>query len=1057
MYQYNFKLYFIKLFTLILFSIIGCFFHVKDVHALEIAAHSYDLVYKNLPKELQDSDYCYKMDNGQAMLTFATYNGSPYRTTVKKKEGVNEYLYCINYKRHIEFTDSYELKQSIFGNGVRTRLGIAFYNGPVKWGQKAKSQFTTGNAMLDYYMTQIVVHSLIGKYAGEKSDMGIDFSKLKFKENTGDLEKKTKAFYKYCCDAKVQYTNGNFQTIKFEFLEPDDTNMYVDGTYMTSSQIKCSINSDNASVAEYTRTATSSSVTAKDVIIDSAKDSYDSDFRVKIPVSVIEQLEPSTYSVSVNEDVKFNRKKAGLWQCVAEDYVDTSQEVGALIDEEKSVNDKEQFQFVIGEVYLYKRDSITGEDIYDAEFEVHQFNTSTNQYEFYKKMFFNKETQRYESGNLYLSTTNKEGLFKVIETKAGDNYYLDWPGYSFTINSDCYVQEIIAENQPVLGELSITKTGEKWSYKDQSFCFDKNIPLAKVQFELYAKENVYIKDQLLYQKDKKIADIITDADGKGTVKSLPEGKYYIKEMRTLQDYILDETLHDFEIVRDSNRKYNKAQITIQNKLKTSEISLFKYYYNDEDTKQKNPIPLKNAKFGLYLKEDLCDAFGNIILKKDTCIAKEYTDDKGMIVFDGLPYTSFYIKELEAPKDFIINDGIIEINLKDFQFNKEKGVYYVKKDIINKQQHFSLSITKTAEAYTGYLKENSTYGEFYSYQIGEATLQNVSFSLYNKDKQLLDSKITDAKGKVSFENLIPGVYYLSETSSPAEYVKVEDEREIVFQMDSKDYNEFSQPVIEEHYFNNLCECNINLIKLGEQFYIENNALQYRNVPLENVVFGIYQDFDYTFTEHDNILPKGTCVGYINTDKNGVGNFVGKLPCGRYYIKEIKTLEGYDIDTNTYHFNIEPNNNQKITVRINDESNTFYNKLSKAAVKIIKTDAENHKPLKNVEFTLFNEYGEQIGIYKTNRKGEILVENLPYGTYYFLETKAPKGYYSTNNKFYFKIDSPDLRTLNVTNSPVIQLGFDESYTKVLYGIAIICIIILLGMMLSFALRKRSNHHE
>ncbi len=1057
MYHYNFKSFFIKLFTLFLFSFIGCFCHVDEVFALEIADYSYKLVYDNLPDKYQDSEYCYKTSDNSAMICFATYNGKPYKTSIKKKEGVNELLYCINNSRYIEFSDSYELKQNIFDNGVKTRLGIAFYYGPSKWGQKANSKFTTGNCVLDYYMTQIVVHSLIGEYAGDKSNMGIDFSKLEFKANTETLKKKTKEFYKFCCDATVKYTNGNFQTTKFELNKPKDSQMYVSGTDMATSKITCNISTDNASVSNFTRTVSSSSINKKDIQIQASNNTYNSDFTIKIPMNVVDQLEPSVYSLSVQENVDFNRKKAGLWQCIAEDYADTSQEVGCLIDEEKSMSDKLQFEFIIGEVYLYKKDSVTGEVISDAEFQIQQYNSTTKQYEYYKNMTFNEKTQRYESGNLYLSSNNKDGLFKVIETKASNNYKLDWPGCTFTINSECYLHEITAENQPILGELSITKTGEQWSFKDKKFAKNKNISLPKVKFELYAKENIFIKDQIVYPANKKIADIITDSNGKGSVKDLPQGKYYVKEVHTFNDYILDEVKHEFEIVRDSNRKYSQANISIQNKLKTSRIELFKFYYKDDDIKQEKAIPLKNAKFGLYLKEDLCDALGNIVLKKDTCISEQYTNEKGIITFDGLPYANFYVKELEPPKDFIINDGIVEIHLKDFKYDPEKGLYYIRKDILNKQQHFSLFITKTAEAYTDYLKQKSVYGEFCSYQIGESTLQNVSFSLYNENKQLLKNKITDLNGKVIFDNLIPGKYYVAETSSPEEYILVEDEREIIFQMNSKEYDDFSKPVIDEQYFNRLCECNINLLKLGEQTYVKNNTLQYKNVPLENVVFGIYQDFDYTFSQSDKVLPAGTCVGYINTNANGAGTFTGKLPCGKYYIKEIKALEGYDIDTNTYYFNIIPNKNNTITVKINDTDNTFYNKLSKASVKIMKTDAENNKPIKNVGFTLYNEKGEQIGRYKTNRNGEILVENLPYGTYYFLETKAPKGYYSTNKKFYFKLNSPDLRTLNITNSPVIQLGFDESYKKFLYVTAFISISILIGMMVSFIIGKRRNSHE
>lgn len=1057
MYHYNLRLRFFKLFTLIFCSIIGCLLYVDDVCALEIAHYSYDSIYKNLPEKYQGSEYCYKAEDGTAMITFATYNGNAYRTSVKKKEGINELLYCINYKRHIEFTDSYELKQNIFGNDLRTRLGIAFYYGPIKWGQKANSQFTTGNTVLDYYMTQIVVHSLIGKYGGDKSDMGIDFSKVKFKSDTGNLEKKTKDFYQYCCNATIKYTNGNIQTTKFEFKKPSDSKMYVDDNFMISSQVQCNINSDNATVADYTRVIYSSSMPYNNILIESKKDAYDSDFYIKIPMTVIEQLEPSIYSVSVEEEVKFKPQMAGLWQCLAEDYVDTSQEVGCLIEEDKEIFDKVQFEFVVGELYLFKRDSVTGEKITDAEFQIYQFNSSTNQYEFYKNMTYNAKTLRYESGNLYQSATNKDGLFKVVETKAGANYYLDWPGYTFTINSDCFVHEITVENQPILGELSVIKTGEQWSFENQTFIKEKSISIPKVKFALFAKENIYIKDQLFYPKDVKIVDIITDSQGKASVKSLPQGKYYIKEIHTWDDYILDETQHEFVISRDETRKYSKAHISIKNKLKTSKIELFKYYYKDEDVDQKNPIPLTNAQFGLYLKEDLCDVFGNIIVKKDTCIAKEYTDENGVIVFDKLPYTSFYVKELKAPDDFIINDGIVSIDLKDFQYDEENGVYYVKKDIVNQIQHFSLLITKTAEAYTGYKQENSAYGEYCTYQIGQAALNNVSFSLFDKDKQLLLTKETDLDGIVSFDNLIPGDYYISESEAPDEYFKIEDEREIIFHMNSKEYNALSPPILNETYFNELCDCTIQLNKLGEQTYVENNTLQYNYVPLENVVFGIYQDFDYTFAESGQVLPSGACVGYINTDRNGKGEYVGKLPCGKYYIKEIKTLNGYDIDDNVYYFEITPNNNQKITVQINENNNTFYNKLSKAAVKIIKKDSENDKPLKNVEFTLYNDKNEVIGIYKTNRNGEIFVENLPYGKYYFLESKAPKGYYSTNKKFYFQLNSPDLRTLNITNSPIIQLGFDDDYKQTLYITAFICMVFFLIVMLSCGSEKSQNNND
>ena len=136
----------------------------------------------------------------------------------------------------------------------------------------------------------------------------------------------------------------------------------------------------------------------------------------------------------------------------------------------------------------------------------------------------------------------------------------------------------------------------------------------------------------------------------------------------------------------------------------------------------------------------------------------------------------------------------------------------------------------------------------------------------------------------------------------------------------------------------------------------------------------------------------------------------------------------------------------------KKNTLTNYLAKASVQIYKTDADTKKPLKNVEFTLYNDQNKEIGKYKTNRKGYIVVENLPYGSYYFVETKCPKGYYSTNNKYYFNLESPDTITLNITNQPILKLGFNEHYKAYM----LICIIIMAAIFIwSFYMKKGGEH--
>lgn len=1053
MYQFNFKSFFFKIFTLCLFSL--CILYSQEVFAMSIDDYSYDKVYDALPAEFQDEEYVYKSSDGVCLIEFADYNSNPYRTSVKKKKDSNDFLYCIDRNNSIEFTDDYRMNNDLFNEELRTRLGIAFYYGPSVWKEKASSKFTTGNFITDYYMTQVVTHALIYKYGGQQANMGIDFEKLTFKEDTGNLKKKTTAFYKFCCDAVIQYDSGYFQSIDFQFNSLKDNNMYLVGDQFVSSTVTCSTPDDIADVVSFSRRTHRSFDDL--VTIQNSTDKYNSDFHLVIPNSNFVRLGPGYYTIPVYENVIFDRKQAALWYCANMSYTDTTQELGDLFGVEHQTEAQIEFNLLVGNLYLYKKDSVTGEDIHDAQFQVLQYNSDTMQYEYCCDMTYNVYDKRYESNNLYLSSTNKEGKFQVIETSPGNHYQLDWNGEYFQVTPDNYHHEIHVENSPILGSITIHKEGEQWSYKDQKFFKNKNLPLAGVKFELYAKDNILVKDTVLYAANTKISDMVTDSNGNATADNLPMGNYYVKEVYTLGDYMIEQKTTEFTISRNENREYSDITLNLVNHLKTSQVNIFKCYYKDTDKEHKNPIALEGAQFGIYNKNDLCDIAGNVILKKDTCITTGSTDGKGNLIFGQLPYAEYYIKELKAPADFILNDGVISISLKDFQYDKNTGSYVNKQNIVNKKQRFQLLVSKTGEDFVGCSPQTSEYGEYFSYEIGSTVLDNVSFQLYNDKNELISTQVTDKDGKAMFKNLLPGVYRLTENAAPFEYVLVESNKEIILKMDnSNEYNEFAPPTTEEAFFNELCQCSIRLTKVGEHAYIEDSELKYDQVPLSNVVYGIYQNFDYAFSNNSQSMMKGSCVGYIVTNERGEGNFSGKLPCGNYYVKEVTTQPGYDLDPNTYSLDIAPNNNQAIEVVLNN-GEPFINKLSKASVQIVKTDSDTGKTLKGVEFTLYNANKEKIGVYKTNKKGKILVENLPYGKYYFVETKCKDGYYSSNNKYHFELNSDEVITLNITNSPILKLGVNEGYKKALMFTAVLTFIFFSIVFISYYFERRSGEDE
>lgn len=90
-----------------------------------------------------------------------------------------------------------------------------------------------------------------------------------------------------------------------------------------------------------------------------------------------------------------------------------------------------------------------------------------------------------------------------------------------------------------------------------------------------------------------------------------------------------------------------------------------------------------------------------------------------------------------------------------------------------------------------------------------------------------------------------------------------------------------------------------------------------------------------------------------------------------------------------------------IKLTESSTTVERKVScgnkprevqTASLKLIKSDTDNSTRLADAEFDLYNAKGTKINSEPlvTNANGEITVNNLDAGSYYFIETKAPEGY-------------------------------------------------------------------
>lgn len=105
----------------------------------------------------------------------------------------------------------------------------------------------------------------------------------------------------------------------------------------------------------------------------------------------------------------------------------------------------------------------------------------------------------------------------------------------------------------------------------------------------------------------------------------------------------------------------------------------------------------------------------------------------------------------------------------------------------------------------------------------------------------------------------------------------------------------------------------------------------------------------------------------------------LPFGKYTIKEIKSMEGYKLDTKEYTVVLDKNNLYK-------ELN-LKNEVHKGRIEITKY--YDKKLEKGVSFEIYNKKGNMIKTATTDENGKIDI-TLPYGTYLFHQLNSIKNY-------------------------------------------------------------------
>lgn len=161
---------------------------------------------------------------------------------------------------------------------------------------------------------------------------------------------------------------------------------------------------------------------------------------------------------------------------------------------------------------------------------------------------------------------------------------------------------------------------------------------------LYAKESIKdINGKIIHPKNSLIAMSKTNQDGIIEFISLYLGKYYLKEITTQDNYLLDTKEYAIDL-SNINSKDEIKSLKLINYLKKGSVSLVK-----KDSLTKEVLP--GVKINLY-KDD------------NTLIYEGITNTSGLLSIDNLPLGTYYFEEIEAIPGYTINQKKLYFTLKD---------------------------------------------------------------------------------------------------------------------------------------------------------------------------------------------------------------------------------------------------------------------------------------------------------------------------------------------------------------------------------------------------------
>lgn len=519
-----------------------------------------------------------------------------------------------------------------------------------------------------------------------------------------------------------------------------------------------------------------------------------------------------------------------------------------------------------------------------------------------------------------------------------------------------------------------------------------------------------------------IGEYVTSHNGTIVVAGLKPGTYIVEELQAPDGYIMTdaaETVYledgDSSVVTVEIANSARAGLLIKKFDSLTKEPLAEAVFKVTDsrgavvgdsdglfrTNERGTIFIPNIKPGAYVVEEVQCPEGYILDNTPQTIHVEYNRVHSLEFFNQ-PLNDFIITKMDSVTKQPLAGAVVKITTVDDQFI---GEYHTDKDGIISIKDLKPGTYKVQEikAPDGYILDDTVHlvhlkqnepqkVELYNNPTNgfvivkmdgntKEPLADAVIKVSTIEGTLIGEYRTDATGMITIKGLLPGNYHVQEVKQPDGYVMDDTVHLVVLKQDKPQ--------------------KLELFNYKKAAMILQKVDKTTQKPLEGAKLKVTKI-------------NGEFIGEYITGTEGTA-IVPSLAPGWYTVTEIAAPKGYNIDTVSSK-NVEVKTFEPVTVKFENYKN--------ATLRIEKTDFITKKPIENIEFSITRSDGKTFGKYRTDKRGEINLENqLPAGTYLIRETQTVKGYALDTNVRKITLNWGEDKLIEWENYPLASIEIEK----------------------------------